>query len=297
MNTEIYYFSGTGNSLAVARDIAKKTDGKLISISSVLDKKSINTDADTIGIVFPVYHASYGEIGIPFIVRKFISKLENIDSKYLFAICTHSGIPGTTIGNLVNIVKSQGGELAAGFAIKMSIPYSSTDKIKHVLFHRKLKVDIPKDIERRQKLYILWEKKLEVIQRYINDRKKVKLETPGVMSRSLLVLLNLLSKKAAKSRYKKLSNLQIDSFDELTLAADKSFRLNEKCNGCRICERICPVQNIEIIENIPVWKSRCENCYACFQWCPHEAIYGEIVEYEKRYHHPDVKVTDLILRK
>ncbi|MHB1377223.1 MAG: hypothetical protein ACYCXB_07365 [Candidatus Humimicrobiaceae bacterium] len=55
MNTEIYYFSGTGNSLAVARDITKKADGKLISIFSVLDKKSINTDADTLGIVFPVY--------------------------------------------------------------------------------------------------------------------------------------------------------------------------------------------------------------------------------------------------
>jgi flavodoxin len=33
MSSEIYYFTGTGNSLAIARDIAGKTNGKLISIS------------------------------------------------------------------------------------------------------------------------------------------------------------------------------------------------------------------------------------------------------------------------
>ncbi len=32
MKTEIYYFPGTGNSLTVARDIARKTSGELISI-------------------------------------------------------------------------------------------------------------------------------------------------------------------------------------------------------------------------------------------------------------------------
>jgi len=53
---EIYYFSGTGNSLVVARDIAEKMNGNLISIPSVMDKESITTDADVIGIVFPVYY-------------------------------------------------------------------------------------------------------------------------------------------------------------------------------------------------------------------------------------------------
>jgi flavodoxin len=60
MNIEIYYFTGTGNSLAVARDIALKTDGKLIPIPSVMDKEIIKTDADVIGIVFPTYYEPYG---------------------------------------------------------------------------------------------------------------------------------------------------------------------------------------------------------------------------------------------
>ncbi len=83
MSTEIYYFSGTGNSLAVARDIARKTNGKLIPIPSIMDKERIKTDADVIGIVFPVYYEPYG--GVPLIVRRFVRKLEGIGSKYIFA--------------------------------------------------------------------------------------------------------------------------------------------------------------------------------------------------------------------
>lgn len=38
MSAEIYYFSGTGNSLAAARDIAVKINARLISIPSVIDQ-------------------------------------------------------------------------------------------------------------------------------------------------------------------------------------------------------------------------------------------------------------------
>ena len=60
--------------------------GELIPIASVVDKEVIETDADVVGIVFPTYYEPYG--GVPIIVRKFARKLEDIDSKYIFAICT-----------------------------------------------------------------------------------------------------------------------------------------------------------------------------------------------------------------
>lgn len=55
MKTEIYYFTGTGNSLVVARDLTKELNGELIAIPSVMSKETINIDAEVIGIVFPVY--------------------------------------------------------------------------------------------------------------------------------------------------------------------------------------------------------------------------------------------------
>lgn len=59
-SAEIFYFSASGNSLALAKDIAERINGKLVSIPTVIDKPSIQTDAAVVGIVFPVYYASNG---------------------------------------------------------------------------------------------------------------------------------------------------------------------------------------------------------------------------------------------
>lgn len=296
VKTEIYYFTGTGNSLVVARDIAERTDGDLISIPSMMGRESIESDADSIGIVFPVYHATFGESGIPIIVRKFVEKLKNIDSKYIFAVCTCDGMPVATIGNMSKIIAFQGGKLSAGFTVRMGVPYSTAEKLKYALFHKEMKADVEEDEKKHRKLYSAWQEKLKTVQECVNARKVSKLETARRAKRTVLTPLVLLSKKAARSRFMRLSNSSSDSFDELTQLADRSFRTNDRCNGCRICARICPVNNIEMIGNRPVWGGRCENCYACFQWCPKGAIYGDNIEYNKRYHHQDVKVSDLILR-
>jgi flavodoxin len=42
---EIYYFSGTGNSLAVDRDMAETLGARLMPMASVLDEENIHTEA------------------------------------------------------------------------------------------------------------------------------------------------------------------------------------------------------------------------------------------------------------
>jgi len=34
--------------------------------------------------------------------------------------------------------------------------------------------------------------------------------------------------------------------------------------------RVCPVNNIEMVDKKPVWQNRCESCLACINWCPKE---------------------------
>jgi flavodoxin len=114
---EIYYFSGTGNSFVVARDIAKKTGGKLISIATVMDTAVIRPNSDVIGIVFPVYFAWFG--GIPLILERFAKKLEGIAGKYIFAVCTYGNGTGPALTELSKIIEMRGGEVNAGFAIQM----------------------------------------------------------------------------------------------------------------------------------------------------------------------------------
>jgi flavodoxin len=70
MNTEIYYFSGTGNSLYVAKELQNRIPGaELIPIVSLLDKDVIKTSGKIVGFVFPV-HA----ITIPIAVKRFLKK-------------------------------------------------------------------------------------------------------------------------------------------------------------------------------------------------------------------------------
>ncbi len=78
---------------------------------------------------------------------------------------------------------------------------------------------------------------------------------------------------------------------------DKKFWVDEKCNGCAICEKICPAKNIVMNAGKPVWQHRCEQCLACIQWCPKEAIqYGKNPPGYARYHHPEVKLADMLHR-
>ena len=87
MSTEIYYFSGTGNSLYVAKELQKRIpDAIIIPIVSLLNRKVIQTQGKAIGFVFPV-HA----LTIPIAVKKFIKKSDLKASEYIFVIATRYG--------------------------------------------------------------------------------------------------------------------------------------------------------------------------------------------------------------
>jgi flavodoxin len=121
MSTGIYYFSGTGNSLSVAKDIAAGTGGTLIPIASQVESGAVRVDSDVIGIVFPVY---YGEL--PAIIKRFAEKLENIEQKYIFAVCTFGGSAGYSLKLLRNIIRSRGGDISATYRVHM--PQNSFSK-------------------------------------------------------------------------------------------------------------------------------------------------------------------------
>lgn len=273
MSIAIYYFSGTGNSLVVARDIAEKTRGTLISMPSLLEEEVIKTEANVIGLVFPVFYAT-NDCGIPLIVARFVRKLENLGSKYIFAVCTCGYMPGTTIENLRKTIEARGGKLAAGFTLRMS--------------SKKL------DERKQQKMHDNRMKKIEVICEYVNARREGKFETRGLLRKIFLAPLRALEKPIFMYRYKKLSNTSRNLFSDLIPLADTSFRTNEKCTGCGTCARVCPVNNIQVVDGKPVWLHHCENCYACYAWCPKNAVCGDIVSYNDWYRHPEVNLSDMV---
>jgi flavodoxin len=84
MKTEIYYFSGTGNSFFIAGELRKRLpDSELIPIMSLLGQKVIKTEGKIIGFVFPV-----NALTIPIAVKKFLGKLDPGSAGYIFAVVT-----------------------------------------------------------------------------------------------------------------------------------------------------------------------------------------------------------------
>jgi ferredoxin len=44
------------------------------------------------------------------------------------------------------------------------------------------------------------------------------------------------------------------------------------CDGCALCERLCPVGAIELRRGRPYWTHRCEACMRCLSVCPWKAV-------------------------
>lgn len=74
----IFYFTGTGNSLYIARQLAGE-NAELLSIPQMV-KRKYEFEADEIGIVYPIY----GHMP-PYMVRQFIQKAK-LKAEYKFAV-------------------------------------------------------------------------------------------------------------------------------------------------------------------------------------------------------------------
>jgi len=58
------------------------------------------------------------------------------------------------------------------------------------------------------------------------------------------------------------------------LILGKLFFASDKCNGCSLCQSICPKKalNMTGMPKRPYWKYSCDSCMACMNFCPQQAI-------------------------
>ena len=97
-----------------------------------------------------------------------------------------------------------------------------------------------------------------------------------------------------KNRLGKLNKSFIEKVNE----SDKSFYSDNNCTSCGICEKICPVNNIIIIDGKPQWQHKCQQCLACINLCPEKSIqFGTKTLKTQRYHHPEITVQDITNQK
>lgn len=257
MKTDIYYFSGSGNALYVAKKLKEHiTNSEMKSIPKVIDSESFK--GVSIGIVCPIYYHN-----LPHIVADFIKKV--VQAKYVFIVFAGAGELGI------------GGKVARKLLSKNNVVLSSVYNV--VMPDNSTKYgEMP--MERQLALFENADRKIKDVARDVSLGSKYNDNTNTNLFQTYIypgMVLNILHKTMKTS--------------------DKSFTVTSKCNGCGTCSKVCPVDNIDIKKERPTWKcaGQCQVCLACHDWCPRSAIkHPGTKDDVKRYHHPSIDIREII---
>jgi ferredoxin len=257
MKTDLYFYTGTGNSLWTARTIAQTIGDAEIFPMSGGAGNGIARRPDALGLVFPVHMW-----GVPRRVIRFVQEMNTDSAPYCFAVAVNAGQVAATLVQLKKLMMSRGMALSSGFAVVMPsnyIPWGG-----------------PGPEEKRRRLIGDARVKIGEIADAVVKREERPVEK-GPLWQNIL--------------FSRLYRLAFPRVPEM----DKRFWTDAKCNACGICEFVCPSGNIARQGGKPVWLHHCEQCLACIQWCPQEAIqFGKRTPRYERYHHPDVKLPEII---
>ena len=112
----ILYFSATGNSLAVARQLAEQLNEQLMPLTEAVQQDL--TNEKRIGLVFPTY-----DFNLPPALRDMIAQLNISPKSYVFTVITCGSMVGNCVWVLRRILREKGIELA--YSHKVSVPDNS----------------------------------------------------------------------------------------------------------------------------------------------------------------------------
>jgi len=273
MSTEIYYFSGTGNSLHVAKELQKRIpETNLIPIVRLLNKDATKTNAEIVGFVFPIYYVS-----IPLPVKEFIKKLNLKSTKYIFAIATRMGTPHSAFTDIENILKKKGKSFDSHFTLNMA----SNDP--------KYDYKVPPTKKEIATLESVVYNRLDSIQKIILNKEKNREKDTSITDPVPSLLVKLIP----------LINIFVRPFAEF-IGFKSHYYADSNCIGCGTCEKVCLSKKIKMINKKPVWqkKVKCFYCYACINYCPKESVQIKSwTEKNGRYPHPYATANDIAGQK
>lgn len=256
MKTTIYYYTGTGNSLWAARKLGAELNKA--RVASMRRAAPEDADAEAAGLVFPVHMW-----GLPPRIIDFVNRLPAGKPCYYFAVAVNSGQVAGTLMQLKKLMKARGLILSAGFSLVMPgnyIPWGGAALAQE-----------------QEEKFAAAALKIKEAAAFIGRAEAAPVEK-GPLWQNLV-----LSGLCYRFIYPRIPKL------------DKEFRVDEKCNSCSLCTAVCPGGNILMEGGKPVWQGHCEQCLACIQWCPLEAIqYGKKTPAYARYHQPDIRLSDML---
>jgi ferredoxin/flavodoxin len=248
----IIYFTGTGNSRYIAKNIARILDDDIVCINDLMKenkKGDFKTEKEYV-IVTPDYMSR-----MPIPVEKYLYECHFQAGKDVYFVLNGGAAAGKADKYTKKLADAHGLNYKGTTAIRMPANY--------VVMY---------DVTPKQEARAAAEKALPVIEKVARDIQEGKPLSIG----------------ADMSGHKSFSAIA-PLFNATTVSA-KKFMVNNDCIGCGTCERLCPLNNIRITNGKPVWGKNCMNCMACISACPKKAInYGNKTVNRQRYYLPDQK--------
>ncbi len=242
----VIYFSGTGNSEYVARRLAHLSDDKAVSLNE-FDRKENLIVGSRIIWVFPIY-----SWGLPCVVESFIRRVAIKENIPHYMVCTCGDDIGNAHRQWRKLMQMKGWNDVAAYSVIMPNTYTlmtGFDVDSNEVVSRKLN-DAPERIE------------------YIVGRIKQEVKEDDV-------------KRGAWAWVK---SAIIYPYFKRYCMSPRPFHYTEKCVGCGLCGKECPMGNIKMIDGKPSWDDNCAMCLRCYHVCPHRSVqYGKKTMGKGRY--------------
>lgn len=231
----ILFFSGTGNSRHIAVNLSQLTeDGAPVDMGDMIKGGETPQFQSDSPYVFVV--PTYGW-RIPRIVDEFIRKCRfcGSDKAYFILTC------GDSIGNA--------GKYAQKLCADMGMEFKGCAGLK--MPENYVAMFAVPDEETSERLVAAADRGLKKLAERIaaGDTFPEKSSVVGAVESSLVNTL----------------------FYKFIVKA-KGFRIGGECIGCGLCQDVCPLNNVRLVDGKPIWGDICTHCMACICRCPKEAI-------------------------
>lgn len=232
------YFSGTGNSKYCIERFLEEYDKGSPAFSIEQDEVATHIKRHhELVISYPVQFSN-----IPKILYDYIITNSQIwRGKKIFILATMGLFSGDGAGVLARLLRKYGAEITGGLHLKM--PDSISDE--------------------------------KVLKR--NDKRNLALirNAEAKIRKAVLQIKNGTPPQEGLGIWYHMAGLfgQRLYFYNKTKHYTDTLKINpEKCTGCGLCEKLCPMRNIKSGNGTAVSGNQCTMCYRCVNKCPGQAI-------------------------